>query len=101
MCSAALNALRDEQCDERKRWCIMMSAPRESGRYGLRELDCRRAVEPPALEMIFGSRAPFIDLVCLLHAILPAATAVGWEEAEIQSALETIVSELDRYGRQP
>ncbi|MBX9455475.1 MAG: hypothetical protein KL863_05300 [Rhizobium sp.] len=79
---------------------MMMSAPRESGRYGLRELDCRRAVETPALDMIFGSRAPFIDFVSLLHAILPAATAVGWEEAEIQSALETIVTDLDPYARQ-
>lgn len=72
----------------------MILEPREIGYYRLRELDCQRALEQPVMSMIQGSGAPFFDFHTLLHAILPAATAVGWEEPEVQTALEKIVRDL-------
>lgn len=71
-----------------------MLEPRENGYYRLRELDCQRALEQPVMTMIHGSGAPFFDFHTLLYAILPAATAVGWEEPEVQTALEHIVRDL-------
>lgn len=79
----------------------MISEPRAKGQYGLRELDCRRAIERPAMLMLHGSDVPFIDFLSLLHAILPAATAAGWEEDEVQSALEHIVTNLRPTPRAP
>lgn len=49
--------------------------------------------------MIHGSNMPFIDFLSLLHAILPAATAAGWEADEVQSALEAIVTDLRPAAR--
>jgi hypothetical protein len=72
----------------------MIIEPRENGYYRLRELDCQRALEQPVMTMIHGSGAPFFDFDTLLHAILPAATAVGWEEPEVEHALETLVRDL-------
>lgn len=77
----------------------MMLEPRENGYYRLREMDCQRALEQPVMTMINGSGAPFFDFDTLLHAILPAATAVGWEKPEIQHALENIVRDLRTGAR--
>jgi hypothetical protein len=77
----------------------MIRAPSHPGQYGHRLYDCQRAIEPPAMVMLTGSRAPFFDFMSLLHAILPAATAVGWREDEVPSALETIVTDLRPPGR--
>lgn len=78
---------------------LMIHEPRENGYYRLRELDCRRALEQPVMSMIHGSAAPFFDFHSLLYAILPAAKAVGWEEPEVQSALETIVRDFRPSAR--
>lgn len=78
----------------------MIQAPTRAGSYGHRPIDCQRAIEPPAMMMLTGSRAPFFDFMSLLHAILPAATAVGWQEDEVQSALETIVNDFRPAARQ-
>jgi hypothetical protein len=48
--------------------------------------------------MLTGARVPLLDFMSLLHAILPAATAVGWREEEVESALETIVTDLRPGG---
>ena len=77
----------------------MMIEPRENGYYRLREMDCPRALEQPVMTMINGSGAPFFDFDTLLHAILPAATAVGGEKPEIQHALENIVRDLRTGAR--
>jgi hypothetical protein len=73
---------------------LMILEPRENGYYRLRELDCRRALETPVMTMLHGSGAPFFDFDSLLYAILPAATAVGWEEPEVHTALENIVRDF-------
>lgn len=77
----------------------MIQAPVEIGEYSQRPIDCQRAIEPPTMIMLNGSRAPFFDFMSLLHAILPSATAVGWREDEVQTALEAIVSELRPVAR--
>lgn len=77
----------------------MILEPRESGQYRLRKLDCQRAIRKPVLMMVQGSAAPFVDVHSLLHAILPAATAAGWEDDEVKSALEIIVADLRTMAR--
>lgn len=77
----------------------MIQAPTQTGYYSHRPHDCQRAIEPPAMMMLTGSRAPFFDFMSLLHAILPAATAVGWQEEEVKSALETIVTDFRPASR--
>lgn len=77
----------------------MIQAPTHIGHYSHRPNDCRRAIEPPAMMMLTGSRAPFFDFMSLLYAILPAATAVGWQEEEVKSALETIVTDFRPAAR--
>jgi hypothetical protein len=72
----------------------MIQAPTHIGDYSHRRTDCERAIEPPALMMLTAARVPCLDFMSLLHAILPAATAVGWREEEVEAALETIVSDL-------
>ena len=77
----------------------MILEPRENGDYRLREFDCQRALEPPVMMMLRGSGAPFFDFDSLLYAILPEATAVGWQAPEVQSALEKIVRDLRPQAR--
>lgn len=72
----------------------MIKAPKQIGNYSRRYDDCKRAIEPPAMMIVHGSRAPFIDFFSLLHAILPGAAEAGWEEEEVQSALEEFVRDM-------
>lgn len=72
----------------------MIKAPRAAGEYSLRNHDCRKAMELPANVVLRDSCAPFIDFSSLLHAILPEATAAGWDEKEVEMALEHIVKDL-------
>jgi hypothetical protein len=72
----------------------MIKAPRATGEYSLRGHDCRKAMERPANMVLRDSGAPFVDFASLLHAILPEATAAGWDEREVEIALEQIVRDL-------
>lgn len=72
----------------------MIEAPTVQGDSAYRQIECRRAIEPPARLMLNGSRVPFFDFESLLHAILPAATAAGWEDDEVKLALLNIVADL-------
>ena len=72
----------------------MIKAPREAGEYSLRHHDCLKGMERPANVVLRDSCAPFIDFPSLLHAILPEATAAGWDEKEVEVALVHIVKEL-------
>ncbi|MDB5550387.1 MAG: hypothetical protein JWL86_371 [Rhizobium sp.] len=72
----------------------MIKEPREAGEYSLRSHDCLKAMEHPANVILRDSCAPFVDFSSLLHAILPEATAAGWDEKEVEAALGHIVREL-------
>jgi hypothetical protein len=72
----------------------MIKAPRETGDYSLRSHDCLKAIERPTTVVLRDSGAPFIDFTSLLHAILPEAMAAGWDEKEVEVALEHIVEDL-------
>lgn len=58
----------------------MIQAPTHTGKYFHRSFDWQIAILPHALTMLIGSRVPFFDFMSLLHAILPEAISVGWQE---------------------
>jgi len=76
----------------------MIEAPHHSRPCSPREEECRLAIEPATLALLRGTHAPFVDFVCLLHAILPAAMAAGWQEHEVEAALDVLVADLRTTG---
>ena len=68
--------------------------PRQSRSYAFRGHDCEQAIEPAVITLLRGIDAPFVDFSCLLHAILPAAAAAGWQKDEVRAALTVVVADL-------
>jgi len=68
-----------------------LAGPRQSGQYAWRQRECQQALEPAMVELVSGLNAQFLDFNSLLHAILPAARAVGWREKEVERALRSML----------